>query len=301
MTTAWPTLPYSDWKDTYQTLHMWTQVVGKIRLAHAAYQNHCWQTALYVTPRGLTTSAIPCNGTNFDITFDFVDHVLVISVADGRTERIDLQPRSVADFHRTVMSTLEKLKLPTKIWPVPVEVANPVPFLENEHDRSYDPDAVQKLHAILMRTNEVFHTYRGDFIGKSSPVHFFWGAFDLAVTRFSGHPNPNKPEDPVMGDAYSHAVISHGFWPGGDWPIGGRVENPIYYAYAVPEPDGFRNAPVAKPAAYNAELGEYILPYESVRAAADPHQALLDFMQQTYATGANAAGWDRAALERPKN
>lgn len=297
--TLWPALPLDAWQDTYTTLHMWTQIVGKIRLACAPYVNHCWQVPLYVTPRGLTTSAMPHGHRQFEIAFDFIDHQLRIDASDGQHRTLPLEPRSVADFYDAVTATLNDMKLGVDIWPMPVEVAEPIRFTEDRQHDAYDRASVEKLHRILLSVDTVFKEFRGKFIGKSSPVHFFWGAFDLAVTRFSGKRNPHAPDDPIMGDAYSHEVISHGFWPGGDWPTGGRIENPVFYAYAVPEPEGFKTATV-KPSgtAYADQLGEYLLSYNDVREADDPAAAILGFMQSTYDAGADAAGWDRAALER---
>lgn len=295
----WPPLPLADWQDTYATLHMWTQVVGKIRLARAPYLNHTWNVPLYVTPRGLGTGIMPHGDRPLSILFDFLDHQLLIDDCHGGRRSLPLKPMTVADFYAATMATLDEMNLPVKIWPMPVEVANPIRFDHDTTHRAYDPAAVARLHRILLNVNSVFEHHRGRFVGKSSPVHFFWGAFDLAVTRFSGRPNPNPPPDPVMGDAYSHEVISHGFWPGGDWPSGGRIEDPVFYAYAVPEPAGFREA-TAEPAAarYSEKLGEYLLDYEAVRQAADPAAEILAFMTTTYAAAATAAGWDRASLER---
>ncbi len=294
---AWPALPLDAWEETYQTLQRWTQVVGKIRLARTPYVNHWWNVTLYVTPRGLTTAAMAAGERSFSIDFDFVRHRLVIAADDGTTTRIPLAPMSVAAFYGKVMESLEAMGLATSIWPVPVEVTDTVPFPEDTVHAAYDPAMVERLHTILVQVDRVMRRFRGGFLGKSSPVHFFWGAFDLAVTRFSGRAVPEPPADPVMGPAYSHEVISHGWWPGGDWPMGGRVEAPVFYAYAVPEPAGFQQAALPSGGAYDATFGEYILPYDTVAEADDPEAVLLDFMERTYAVGADAAGWDRAALE----
>ncbi len=295
----WPALPFADWQDTYGTLHMWTQVVGKIRLACAPYLNHCWQVPLYVSPPGLTTGPMPHGDRQFRIDFDFIDHQLVIAASDGTRRELPLKSMTVARFYEQVMQTLRDMRLPVKIWPIPVEVPSPIRFDRDDVHKAYDSDAAARVHRILVSVDAIFNEFRGRFIGKSSPVHFFWGAFDLAVTRFSGRPNPTPPADRVMGDAYSHEVISHGFWPGGDWPSGGRLENPVFYAYAVPEPAGFRQAKVQPVAAYSEKFGEYLLDYDAVRRSPDPAGVIMDFLQCTYAAGAAAARWDRAALERP--
>jgi hypothetical protein len=296
----WPPLPLAEWEDTYLTLHRWTQVLGKVRLAHAPWVNHWWHVPLYVTSQGLTTSSMPCGPVSLTLTLDFCAHRFAAHASDGRSEVFSLEPMSVADFYDRVLGVLARLGIATRIWPVPVEVADATPFHEDHHHASYQRDAVGRLHRLLLSVDGVFATHRGRFLGKCSPVHFFWGAFDLAVTRFSGRPNPDPPRDLVMGEAYSHEVISHGFWPGGDWPIGGRMDQPIFYAYAVPEPAGFRDARVApQEAAFAAELGEFVLPYDAVRTAPDPGGLLLEFMESTYRAAAKAAGWDLAALEHP--
>ena len=298
---GWPSLPLASWQDTYATLHMWTQIVGKVRMALTPKQNHWWHVTLYVTARGLTTSPIPYEGRAFEIVFDFIDHVLVVSCSDGTARRLPLVPRTVADFYRDLMAALEGLGIAVKIWPVPVEVPNPIRFTDDRVHASYDPASAGRLFQILVQTNAVFQEFRGRFAGKCSPVHFFWGAFDLAVTRFSGRPAPPRPDaDPVTREAYSHEVISHGFWPGGVWPGAGTIEAPVYYSYTVPEPPGLRQAPIGPPAAsYSAQLSEFLLPYDDVRCAPSPRQALLDFLQSTYEAGAELAGWDRRALDRP--
>lgn len=298
---AWPPLPLAAWEPTYLTLHRWLQVVGKVRLAHAPWLNHWWHAPLYVTPRGLTTSTVH-GARDMMLTFDFREHRLLVEVSDRPAATIPLEPMAVADFHARVMALLAQLGVPTRIWPVPVEVVDRTPFPEDRHHAAYDREAVERLHRLLLSVCRVFATHRGRFLGKSSPVHFFWGAFDLAVTRFSGRRNPAPPPDPVMGEAYSHEVVSHGFWPGGDWPVGGRIGEPVFYAYAVPEPPGFREAAVAPPAARYAEaLGEFLLPYEEVRRSARPEALLLEFMESTYLAAAERAGWDLDALRHPRS
>ncbi|MDX1644694.1 MAG: DUF5996 family protein [Thermoanaerobaculia bacterium] len=296
-TANWPELALEDWEPTYKTLHRWSQMLGKIRLGHTPRLNHWWNVTLYVTPRGLTTSTMDHGARRFSLELDFVSHRLRARVSDGTTGELPLEPMSVAQFYERLMETLEALDLPVSIWPVPVEVVDPVPFPEDTENASYDPDAVERLHRVLLQVDRVFQEFRGRFLGKASPSHFFWGAFDHAVTRFSGRENPEPPDDPVMSEGYSHELISHGWWPGGDWPLGGRVEQPMFYAYAVPEPDGFRQAELPGGGRYDSTLGEYLLEYEAVRTAADPDALLLDFMERTYRAGADAAGWDRKALE----
>jgi hypothetical protein len=297
----WPALVLADWQDTYLTLHRWTQIVGKIRLAHASWLNHWWHTALYVTSQGLTTSTMPCSGRHLTLTFDFCAHRLVAHTSDRRTESFALEPMSVAEFHRRTMALLAELGVQTHIWPVPVEVVDRTPFLEDEKHASYDRAQVERLHRILLSVDRVFADDRGRFLGKSSPVHFFWGAFDLAVTRFSGRKNPQPPGDAVMGEAYSHEVISHGFWPGGDWPLGERVDEAVFYAYAVPSPAGFGDARVQPDAArWSASLGEFLLPYDVVRRADDPAAVLRAFMQSTYDAAAERAGWPVDDLAHPR-
>jgi len=299
MREAWPPLPLDEWRDTYATLHMWTQVVGKIRLAQAPLVNHWWNVTLYVTPRGLTTGAIPHGTRTFRIDFDFVDHRLEIATSDGGRLSTALEPRSVADFHCEVMGGLEILGIPVRIWSTPVEIESPIPFERDEEHAAYDPDAANRLWRILVQSDRVMSEFRGRFLGKCSPVHFFWGAFDLAVTRFSGRRAPDHPGAPfvpldVVREAYSHECASSGFWPGG-----GPLPEPVFYAYAYPEPAGYREWPVAPAeASYTSDLFEYALPYEAVRLAKNPDEALLAFLQSTYEAGAELGKWDRAALER---
>ena len=290
----WPALPYDGWKDTYATLHMWTQVVGKIALAQSPPINHSWAVAFDVTSRGLTTKTLPHDKRSFRISFDFIDHQLVIEPSDASRRSIALEPRTVADFYREVMTTLRDMSLPVKIWPMPVEIPDPIRFDQDTVHRSYDPIAANRCWQILVQVQRVLTGCRSEFVGKCSPVHFFWGSFDLAVTRFSGRLAPPREGPAFMRDAYSHEVISHGFWPGS-----GLVLEPAFYAYAVPEPAGFKEARVEPEGAfYHREMGEFILPYEAVRAAPSPDAALARFLDTTYEQGATLGGWDRGALER---
>ena len=291
---TWPALPYDAWKDTYATLHMWTQIVGKIALAQAAPLNHSWAVALDVTARGLTTRTLPHGHRSFRVSFDFVDHRLVIEASDGDRRSLPLAPRSVADFYREVMATLRDMALPVTIWPMPAEIPSPIRFDEDVVHRSYDPVWANRCWGILVRVQQAFTAARCDFVGKASPVHFFWGGFDLAVTRFSGRLAPPREGPAFMREAYSHEVISHGFWPGS-----GAVQEPAFYAYAAPEPPGLKAA-VVRPAAaaYNNDLSEFILPYEAVRTASTPAADLTAFLRSTYEAAAALAGWERGELER---
>lgn len=298
---AWPALPpLSDWKDTADTLHMWTQIVGKIRLAQTPLINHWWNVTLYVTCRGLSTSPMPCDdGRLFHIDFDFIEHRLRVGDSAGNSRSFVLEPISVAAFYRRTMAVLEELDLSVDIWPVPVEIETVIPFAEDETHASYEPEPVQRFWRALVQADRVFTDFRSRFVGKASPSHFFWGAFDLAVTRFSGRTAPPHPGgypnvgDHVMREAYSHEVHSAGFWPGTG------LGEAAFYAYAYPEPDGFREAAVAPAEAYyHDELGEFILPYAAVQETSAPDAALLDFLQTTYEAAADLANWDRAALER---
>ena len=291
---VWPPLPNDAWKDTYATLHMWSQVVGKVALVQAPPINHSWGISLEVTPRGLTTKTLPHGDRSFTIAFDFIDHQLVIQTADGDRRSLPLEPRSVAEFYRTVMATLTEMRLPVRVWPVPVEIPDPIPFEQDTVHHSYDPEAATRFWRILLQVHRVFTESRVDFVGKSSPSHFFWGSFDLAVTRFSGRTAPPRDGPAFMREAYSHEVISHGFWPGS-----GPVLEPAFYAYAVPEPDGLKTARVRPAAAfYHTEMSEFILPYEAVRTAASPAAEIAAFIESTYDQAATLAHWDRAALER---
>ena len=289
---SWPILTEA-WRDTYATLHMWTQVVGKIALATAVPLNHCWGAALQVTPRGLSTRPLHHSGRMFAITFDFIDHQLEVCTSDGMFRLLELKPRSVAAFYQALMRLLDEMELTVKIWSMPVEIDDPIRFDEDQIHASYEPHYAHRFWRVLVACEHVFSAARAPFIGKCSPVHFFWGSFDLAVTRFSGRPAPSRDGPAFMREAYSHEVISHGFWPGS-----GAVAEPAFYAYAVPPPTGF-NAMAVKPAAafYHQELGEFILPYEAVRRASNPAQTLRDFIDSTYAGAASLAGWDRSTLE----
>jgi hypothetical protein len=290
---TWPALPYDAWKDTYATLHMWTQVVGKVALAQAPPINHSWGVTLQITPHGLTTRTLPHGLRSFTIEFDFIEHQLAIRASDGSSRMLPLVPQPVADFYRAVMRLLDEMGLRVKIWPMPVEIPAPIRFDEDTVHRSYDREFATRCWRILVQIERVFNECRSQFVGKCSPVQFFWGAFDLAVTRFSGKAAPPRDGPAFMRDAYSHEVISHGFWPGS-----GPVLEAAFYAYAVPEPPGLKEAPVQPVGAwYHPELGEFILPYEVVRAAPDPARAIQAFIDSTYAQAATLAGWDRVALE----
>jgi hypothetical protein len=300
VSTAWPELSLEAWSDTCTALHLWTQIVGKIRLAQSPWVNHSWHVTLHVTPRGLTTGSIPHGTRTFQIDFDFVDHELVVLANDGRSGGIGLAPQSVAEFHRALMELMDSLGLHVRIHPKPNEVANPVRFDRDVAPRPYDREYANRYWRILLQADRVFEEFRGRFIGKCSPVHYFWGAPDLAVTRFSGrvapaHPGgiPNLP-DSVTREAYSHEVSSAGFWPGG-----GPIPHAAFYSYTYPEPAGFRDARVKPDAAFwSKDLGEFVLPYDAVRLSKSPDATLLDFLQTTYEAAADAAKWDRASLER---
>jgi hypothetical protein len=293
MNDAWPALPLEQWEDTRATLHMWTQIVGKVRLEQTPLVNHWWNVPLYVSARGLTTTAMPYENRFFEMEFDFVDHYLVIKSSDGASENISLEPKSVATFYRQTMAALRGLGMEISIWRMPVEIADPIPFDEDEQHASYDREYVERCWRVLRSSDRVLQEFRSRFIGKSSPVHFFWGSFDLAVTRFSGRPAPPRPDaDPITREAYSHEVISHGWWPG-QGPLG----KPAFYSYTAPAPDGLSTAQI-KPGFYSNELSEFVLLYDDVRNASDPDGALMDFCQSTYEAGANLARWDRASLER---
>ena len=296
---AWPALPLTAWRDTAATLQLWTQIVGKLRVAQTPWLNHSWHSALYVTARGLTTSPIPHRSGVFDCEFDFVAHRLVIRTVGGCERSIALRPQSVAVFFRGVMEALEELGVPCATHRMPNEVADAVPFDRDDVHKSYDSDAANRFWRVLVQCDRVFKQFRTGFLGKASPVHFFWGSFDLAVTRFSGrraplHPGgvPNLP-DAVAREAYSHEVSSAGFWPGG-----GAVDDAAFYSYAYPAPAGFADARIRPDAAsFNAALGEFVLPYDSVRTAPDPDRALLDFLESTYEAAAGLGKWDREALD----
>ena len=291
---CWPALPLSSWNDTRATLHMWTQIVGKVRLALTPLVNHWWNVPLYVTSRGLTTSQMPYAGRAFELRFDFLDHQLVLQSSDGTRKTLPLAPCSVADFYRQFMDMLRSARIDVKIWKMPAEIPDPIPFDRDQVHASYDPASAQKFWRILLSVQHVLEEFRARFIGKSSPVHFFWGSFDLAVTRFSGRTAPERPgADSITREAYSHEVSSVGFWPGTG------NQDAAFYSYAAPEPPAFKNAQ-AQPAAarYDQQLSEFILPYEAVRTAPSPSANLLAFCQSTYEAAANLAHWDRKSLER---
>jgi Family of unknown function (DUF5996) len=292
---TWPSLPLEEWKNTLSTLHMWTQVVGKVRLAQTPLVNHWWNVPLYVSARGLTTTAMPYGDRFFAMEFDFIDHKLGIAASDGANSSIALEPKSVARFYQETMAALQELGLGVKIWTMPVEIPDPIPFDQDEQHTSYDPEYVERLWQILRSSERVMQQFRSRFIGKSSPVHFFWGSFDLAVTRFSGRPAPPRPDaDPITREAYSHEVISHGWWPG-QGPLGKAA----YYSYTAPAPEGLSAAKLRpEQAFYSTDMSEYLMLYDDVRNAPDPDAALMEFLQSTYEAGADLAKWDRAALER---
>jgi hypothetical protein len=299
-TDRWPELPYAAWKDTCATLHLWTQIVGKIRLAQTPWINHSWHVTLYLTARGLTTSPIPYRGGAFQIDFDFVEHVLWIRTSEGHFRQIVLAPKPVAAFYAELMAALADLDIRIGIMTMPCEIPDALPFDRDTVHAAYDRGYAHRFWRILLSTHDVFLCFRSGFTGKASPVHFFWGSFDLAVTRFSGRPAPPHPggvphlPNAVAREAYSHEVSSAGFWPGG----GGPIDYAAFYSYAYPAPDGFSNAPVSPPAAFfSKDLGEFVLPYDAVRTAANPESALLAFLQSTYDAAANLGRWNRGALE----
>jgi len=291
----WPELHLADWAATRDTLHLWSQIVGHIRMVLSPALNHWWHVTLYVTSRGLTTSPIPYAGRTFEIHFDFLDHRLLIATSRNEWRALKLESKSVADFYRELMGLLSELRIEAKIHGKPDEVPNPIPFAEDGVHRSYDSEYARRFWQVLIATDSVLKEFRGRFLGKCSPVHFYWGSFDLCCTRFSGRRAPERPgADAVTREAYSHEVISAGFWTGG-----GLVNDAAFYAYAAPEPQDFRSARIIPAsAAYNETLGEYILMYEDLRRAPDPKQALLDFAQSTYEAGATLGAWNRTELER---
>ncbi len=299
MIEPWPALPFEAWRDTCATLHMWTQIVGKIRLVQTPWVNHSWHVPLYLTARGLTTSPIPYDSRLFEIDFDFLDQRLLIRTDDGSTRAMALQPRPVADFYQDLFALLAELDITLKINTTPNELADGIPFERDRQHRSYDAEYAQRFWHALLQADRVMKAFRARFKGKCSPVHFFWGSFDLAVTRFSGRPAPEHPggvphlPDWVAREAYSHEVSSCGFWPGND-----AVPFSAFYSYAYPEPPGFATANVSPaPAFYHAELHEFILPYDRVREAPSPDASLLEFLQSTYEAAANSGNWSRKALE----
>jgi hypothetical protein len=299
---AWPALPLAAWQPTYDTLHMWTQIVGKTRLALAPLQNHWWEVTLYVTPRGLATGAMPAGERMVEVAFDFIAHVLEIRVSDGRTRVLPLAPIAVADFYAAYTDALAALDVDVQLYAKPVEVVDAIPFAQDRTHASYDADAAQRHWRVLMQVQRVLERYRSRFLGKASPVHFFWGSFDLATTRFSGRAAPHHPggvpncPDYVMAEAYSRECASCGFWPGA-----GPLGEAAFYAYAYPEPPGYARQRVAPAQArYDEGLHEFVLPYEAVRTARNPDAMLLDFVQSTYDAAADLARWDRPALDRPR-
>jgi len=294
-TELWPSLPLDAWRDTYATLHMWTQMVGKTRLALAPRENHWWHVTLYLTARGLTTGPMPYGRFTFQVDFDFLDHRLVVATSEGARKEIALAPRSVAEFYREYLATLASLGIQVHLWPMPCEVKDPIRFTEDRQHAAYDARYANRCWRILVQVDEVLRAFRGRFLGKTSPVHFFWGSFDLATTRFNGERAEKRPElDRMMQEAYSHKVISAGFWPG-SW----AVQETAFYAYAAPEPPGFPKAAVQPSAAYyQPDMKEFILPYEAVRTAPAPAAALRAFLESTYNAAADLARWDRANLER---
>jgi hypothetical protein len=296
----WPELPYAAWKDTRDTLHLWTQIVGKIRLVQTPWLNHSWHVALYLTVRGLTTSPIPYGERTFQFDFDFIDHVLWVRTSDGHFRQLMLAPKSVAEFFSELIAALAELGIDMRITTMPSEIVDCVPFDQDYAHASYDRDYANRFWRILLSTHDVLTRFRTGFLGKVSPVHFFWGSFDLAVTRFSGRRAPPHPggvphlPDAVAREAYSHEVSSAGFWPGGSGPIADAA----FYSYAYPAPEGFASAAVRPAQAfYSKELGEFILPYEAMRIAPNPERALMEFLQSTYEAAAELGRWDRAALE----
>ena len=296
--TIWPSLSYASWRDTAATLHLWTQIVGKVRLALTPWLNHGWQVPLYVTARGLGTSPIPFECESFEIDFDFITHGLIVRTSTGVERTLRLEPQAVADFYRRLTDLLTDIGIEVRICAIPNEVPNPIPFAEDRLRASYDPDAAHAFWRVLLQADRLFKLFRSGFLGKASPVHFFWGSFDLAVSRFSGRRAPLHPAgvpglpDAVAREAYSHEVSSAGFWPGHD-----AFPRAAFYSYAYPEPQSFRGRQVTQGAYFDQTLGEFILPYDELRASADPEDMLLDFLSSTYVAAAEAGHWDRAALE----
>ncbi len=288
----WPSLPLEAWQDTYVTLHMWTQIVGKIRLALAPPVNHWWHCALYVSPRGLSTSPMPYRGRLVEIEFDFIAHELIIRTSENVTRSLLLTPRPVADFYQDLMSTLRSIGIKVSIFTKPQEIANPIPFENDSEHASYDPEYANRFWRILVQTAMIFEEFRGRFTGKCSPVNFYWGSFDLAVTRFSGQRAPARPgADLITREAYSHECISAGFWPGAGFTA------PAFYSYTAPAPPGLEKESLS-PGFYSSQMSEFLLMYDDVRNAQSPREALLQFLQTTYEAGAKLANWDRQALER---
>jgi Family of unknown function (DUF5996) len=295
---TWPALSHPAWRDTATTLHLWTQIVGKVRLALTPWINHSWQVPLYVTARGLGSSPIPTGREIFETEFDFIAHRLIVRASWGAERTIPLEPQAVSDFYRRVVDLMDDMGIEVRIGEIPNEIANPVPFPQDRIHAAYDAGAAHDFWRVLVQADRLFKLFRSGFLGKASPVHFFWGSFDLAVTRFSGRPAPLHPggvpglPDTVVREAYSHEVSSAGFWPGSD-----AFPQAVFYSYAYPEPEGFRRARMPPGARFEESLGEFILPYDSVRAAANPDRLLLEFLASTYEAAADAGRWDRAALE----
>lgn len=293
----WPNLPLADWRDTHDTLHMWMQIVGKTRLALAPRQNHWWHVPLYVSARGLTTTPMPYGSRTFEVEFDFIEHRLSVETSEGTIREVALRPQAVADFYREYMEVLAGLGIVVHLWPVPVEIDHPIPFLEDRHHASYDAAHAHRFFRMLLQADRILKRFQGRFLGKTSPVHFFWGALDLALTRFSGRRAAEHKDTEwwVLREANSHEEISVGFWPGS-----GAVAEPAFYAYTRPEPPGLASTAIRPAAAYySRELGDFILPYEVVRSASSPDRMVLDFYQSAYEAGAELGRWDRAALDRP--
>ena len=293
--TLLPPLPFDSWKDTLATLHMWTQVIGKVRLKLCPLVNHFWNVTFYLTARGMTTGAMPYSRGTVEVRFDFIAHQLSIETSEGRVVALPLKPQSVAEFYKAFMAALAEVGVTLKIWTLPCEIPNPIPFEKDELHAAYDPEAVNKFWRITVWVDQIFQEFRAGFLGKVSPVHFFWGSFDLAVTRFSGRRAPERPgADPITREAYSHEASSAGFWPGG-----GDIKGPAFYSYAAPEPAGFAERKVRPAAAfYHPQLKEFLLMYDDVRTAALPETALMEFLESTYDAAADTGNWDRKALER---
>jgi hypothetical protein len=291
----WPELPLESWEDTYHTLHMWSQIVGKVRLALSPKMNHWWEVPFYLNAVGLTTSPIPYRSGVFEIYFDFIHHKLVIQTSHAASKTLALAPHSVADFYREFMETLASLGIEVKIWKMPVEIPDPIPFDQDTMHASYDPEYAHRFWRILVSCDAIFKQFRAGFIGKASPVHFFWGSFDMAVTRFSGRRAPERVgADVITREAYSHEVISSGFWPGG-----GGIKGAAFYTYAAPEPSGFGQRPVSPSRTfYDPQLKEFLLMYDDVRLSHSPRSTLLDFLQSTYDAGADLGQWNRRELEK---
>lgn len=290
-----PALPFDAWKDTLATLHMWSQIVGKVRLKLCPLVNHWWNVPFYITARGMTTSAMPYEQRHIEVQFDFIEHKILIETSEGRVVAMAMEPQSVADFYKKFMAALAELGINVRIRTTPCEIPDPIPFDQDNTHSAYDPEAAHKFWRILLWVDQIFKEFRAGFQGKASPVHFFWGSFDLAVTRFSGRPAPERPgADSITREAYSHEVSSAGFWPGG-----GDIKGPAFYSYAAPEPSGFAEQRVGPQAAfYHAQMKEFLLTYDDVRTSASPKDALMEFLQTTYNAAADLGKWDRKSLER---